>query len=212
LVEGLHLEEPGGAVIGNMYYGFSQRALIPYEVEEAVAILYCEWVQRRHQGQGYSRLLFDALTQRLSAEGTKGILAEASAGEEGLPYGHLLRRGFAPIQQAGPRRLMYYPLARQAITAKPLERRIEEQAQRPVRVLVFSGGFCPCETATSLVAADVAREFGGRVVLEQVPISAESVRTYGVARGVYINGRPVPEDGVPEEAMRHAIRQALEGS
>ena len=43
-----------------------------------------------------------------------------------------------------------------------------------------------------------------------MPISDDSVRAYGVARGVYINGRPVPEDGVPEEAMRHAVRQALE--
>jgi GNAT superfamily N-acetyltransferase len=210
LVEGLHLEQQRGEVIGNMYYGFSERALIPYEIEEGVAILYCEWVQRRHQGQGYARLLFEALTQHLSRGGYKGILVEASGGEEGMSYGHLLQRGFKPIQEVRHKRLMYFPLAQQSVAGKPLKMRIVERDKYPVEILAFSGGFCPCETATSRAALDVAREFGDRVVLREVSITADNVRAYGVARGVYVNGRPIPDDGVPEEAIRQVIREALE--
>jgi predicted GNAT family acetyltransferase len=193
-----------------MYYGFSERALIPYEIEAGVAILYCEWVQRRHQGHGYARQLFESLTERLSRQGTKGILVEASSGEEGMPYGHLFRAGFKPIEVVGARRLMYFPLAQQSVTARPLKTRIVAQDRQPVEVLAFSGGFCPCETATSLAALGVAREFGERVILKEVPITVENVRAYGTASGVYVNGRPIPDDGVPEEAIRQAIRQALE--
>lgn len=210
LIEGLHLQQRGGEVIGNMYYGFSEQALIPYEIEAEVAILYCEWVQRRYQGQGYARQLFDALTERLSREGTKGILVEAGSGEEGMPYGHLFRAGFRPIEGVGARRLMYFPLAQQSVAANPLKTRIVARDRYPVEVLAFSGGFCPCETATSLIALDVAREFGDRVALQEVPITAENVRAYGAARGVYVNGRAIPDDGVPEEAIRQAIREAVE--
>ena len=210
LIEGFHLERRGEEVVGNMYYGFSERALIPYQIEAQVAILYCEWIQRRHQGQGYIRQLFDALTEHLSRGGYKGILVEASGGEEGMPYGHLLRAGFRPMQGVGAKRLMYFPLAQQSVAVEPLEMRIVARDRYPVEVLAFSGGFCPCETATSMAALDVAREFGDRVVLTEVSITADNVRAYGAAGGVYVNGRPIPDDGVPEEAIRQAIREALE--
>jgi GNAT superfamily N-acetyltransferase len=210
LVEGLHLEQPQDEVIGNLYYGFSERALIPYQAEAGVAILYCEWIQRRHQGRGYARLLFDAFTQDLSRRGYKGILAEPSAYEAGMSYEYLLGRGFKPLQDVGAKRLLYYPLAQPSIAVQPLDVRIVVRSRYPVEILAFSGGFCPCETATSMAALDVCREFGDRVVVRDVPITADSVRAYGVARGVYINGRPLPGDGLPEEAIRQAIREALE--
>jgi hypothetical protein len=80
-----------------------------------------------------------------------------------------------------------------------------------VEVIVFAGGLCPYEAATSLVAAQVAQEFGQRVVLKEIPASREALYEYGTAMGVWVNGRRVPGGGLPEEAIRLAIREALEG-
>jgi hypothetical protein len=77
--------------------------------------------------------------------------------------------------------------------------------------MVFAGGLCPYEAATSLVAVQVAQEFGQRVVLKEIPASREALHEYGTAAGVWVNGRRVPGGGLPEEAIRLAIREALEG-
>jgi hypothetical protein len=80
-----------------------------------------------------------------------------------------------------------------------------------VEVLVFREDFCPYEVSTSLVALQVAREFGDRVDLKEVAATVENLRTYGTVGGIWINGRRVP-GGVPEEAIRRAIVDALEGA
>jgi hypothetical protein len=106
---------------------------------------------------------------------------------------------------------MYYPLAQESIAVEPLRRRIPVGHRYPVEVLVFAGGLCPYEAATSLVATQVAQEFGRRVVLKEIPASREALYEYGIAKGVWVNGRLVPGGGLPEEAIRLAIREALEG-
>lgn len=45
-VEGLHLENEDGVVIGHIYWAPGDKALVPYRIEDGVAYEYCEWVQR----------------------------------------------------------------------------------------------------------------------------------------------------------------------
>jgi len=82
IVHGLHLRDTAGNVIGHLYYTSSSRALAAYEIEDGVAVVHCEWIQRRHQGKGYSRILSEALIRRLEAEGCKGILVLATDDEQ----------------------------------------------------------------------------------------------------------------------------------
>lgn len=210
VVHGLHLRGAGGAVIGHLYYAFSKDALAAYEIEDGVAVVHCEWIQRRHQGQGYSHLLSEALIRRLEAEGCKGILVLATDDEQHMHYRHYARRGFRMLRQDGTVRLMFYPLGQERIAVEPLRLRIAAGRRYPVEVLVFTGGLCPYEASTSLMAAEVAREFGQRVALKEVEASREALYEYGTAQGVWINGRRLPGGGLPEVAIRLAIREALE--
>ena len=109
-------------------------------------------------------------------------------------------------------RLMYRPLRQETIDVEAIDLRIEPRRKPPVEVLVFRGGFCPYEVSTALAALEVAREFGSSVHVRQVPLTAETVRAFGAAGGVWINGRRFPAGGAPEEAVRRAIGQALEGA
>jgi predicted GNAT family acetyltransferase len=211
LVEGLHLQDDVGNVIGHVYYASSERALIPCQVEDQVAIIYCEWIQRRHQGKGYARLLSEALVRRLDDGGYKGILVAATDDEQHMCYTHFVGRGFRPLRQAGPMRLMYRPLRQESVDVQPLELRIAPKRGHPIEIIVFTGGFCPYEASTSLLTLQVAREFGDRVVLREIAVTIENVRAYGAADGVFINGRRTLPGGASEEAIRQAIHDALEG-
>jgi hypothetical protein len=105
---------------------------------------------------------------------------------------------------------MYLPLHQETISVQPLEQRIAPAHRVPVEVTVFTGGFCPYEVSTGILALQVAREFGRRVILKQVPVTVQNMRAYGTASGVFVNGQRVPA-AAPEEAIRQAILEALEG-
>ncbi|MGD8489801.1 MAG: GNAT family N-acetyltransferase [Anaerolineae bacterium] len=211
LIHGLHLRDNTRTVIGHLYYAFSSRALVAYDIEEGVAVVHCEWIQRRHQGKGYSRLLFEALIHRLEAEDCKGILVLATDDDQHMHHRHYARRGFTTLRQDGAVWLMYYPLRQERVKAKPLAHRIPTGRRYPVEVLVFTGGLCPYETVTALQALEVAREFGRRVMVKEIPASREALVRYGTVEGVWINGRRLSGGGLPEEAIRLAIGEALEG-
>jgi hypothetical protein len=210
LIEGLHLQDGAGSVIGHIYYASSEHALIPYQVEDHVAVVYCEWIQRRHQGKGYLRLLSKTLIRHLKDGGYKGILVLASDDEQCMHYTHFTRRGFRLLHQADPSWLMYYPLNQETVEVQPLELRITPRHGHPIEVVVFTGGFCPYDVSTNLSALQVAREFGDRVILNEVEVTVENLHTYGVINGVFINGRRTLTGGASEEAIRRAIRDALD--
>jgi hypothetical protein len=56
----------------------------------------------------------------------------------------------------------------------------------------------------------VAREFGDRVVVRQEPLTPETLERYGVAEGIFINGRQKLVGAVSEEAVRLAIVEEFE--
>lgn len=182
-VHDLHLVDADGQVGGHVYYTPAEQALIPYHVEPGAAVVHCEWAQRRHQGQGYGRLLCDSLAGRLEEEGWKGILVAATDDEDCMHYRHFACRGLRPVEQEGPMYLMYRPLHQETVHVEPIAPRIQPRHEPPVEVLAFLGGFCPYEASTALLALQVAREFGPGVVVHEVPLSAESARAYGTAGG-----------------------------
>lgn len=204
-VEGYHIQDNDGTSVGQLYYALSEQALVPYQIEPGVAVMYCEWVQRRYQKRGLGRLLFSTFETEMRAQGCKGILVEGTSREEQMHYRHYLARGFEIVHEVGHRRLLYLPLGQPQIKAHPLELRIRPRSGTPVEILILSGYLCPFETSTQMLLLDVAGEFGDRVVVRQEPLTRDTLQRYGVADGVFINGRRKLAGGVTEEAIRQAI-------
>jgi ribosomal protein S18 acetylase RimI-like enzyme len=209
-VEGYHVQDPVGTVVGQLYFATSERALVPYEIEDSVAVMYCVWVQRRHQRQGLGRKLFTAFEADMYAQGYKGILVEGTDREELMHYQHFLPRGFQVVHEYGHRKLLYLPLKQSRIELRPLESRIRPRRGLPVEILILSGYLCPFEASTQILLTEVAREFGERVVIRQEPLSPETLERYGVADGIFINGRQKLSGAVSEEAIRQAIVEEFE--
>lgn len=208
-IEGFHVQLESGEVAGHLYYAFSEKALIPYKIEERVGVLYCEWVQRRYQGKGLGQSLFKAFLEEMESQAVKGILVENT---ETDGEGHLKRYlglGFKVVSETERGRLLYLPIVEGEVEFHPLEARIRPRQGVPIEILVIGGYMCPYEAATLLLLQEVSREFGDRVVLQQVPLTKETLQEYGVARGIFINGRPGLAGAETEESVRQAIQEAL---
>lgn len=205
-VEGFHLEEDS-KVISHIYWAPSERALVPYKTEPGVAWLYCEWVQRGYRGRGYMRALFSAFLDYLKAEGYKGVLVGATDYEGYMHHSHFAKRGFHTIK--GGSGLMYLPLRQESVRVEPLKTKVGREGAAPVEVLVIGSLSCPVGAAAVLYLRKAVAEFGNRVVLEEVPAGPEALARYGVADGIFINGKQAFFGPVTAAQVRAAIEKAL---
>jgi hypothetical protein len=204
-VEGYHLQLENGDVIGHLYYAPSTRALIPYNVEDGVSVLYCEWIQQGYQGQGNAKRLFSAFLDGLREEKAKGVFFEAS---DSLGLGHsesYIARGFELLQEFGHRKLLYLPLEQAQISVQVLPPEIKPRSGKPVEIMILAGYMCPHEASTQLLLREVAREFGEDVVLREAWLTPDTLQEYGSSHGIFINGRRKLVGAETEEAIRQAI-------
>ncbi len=208
-VEGVHMEDDEGLVVGHIYWAPSQKALAPYRMEEGAAYIYCEWVQRKYQGRGYMRRLFGAFVSFLREEGYKGILVDGTEIEGYMHYHHFAKRGFRVIREVDGGRLMYLPLGQEEIEVEPISARVPRRRGTPVEVLVIGSRFCPVGASAVLAVRKVAKEFEGAVVIKEVAGGREAIERYGVADGIFVNGEARFFGPVREEQVRAVIREAI---
>ncbi len=208
-VEGFHLEDEAGQVIGHIYWAPSERALVPYRIEHHVAFIYCEWVQRQHQGRGGMRILFDTFVDFLRSEGYKGILVDGTDFEGYMHHSHFAKRGFRVIRESDGGKLMYLPLSQKTVSVEPLSARVTRERRAPVEVLVIGSRFCPVGASAVLAVRRVAQELGDQVAVKEVPATVQTLAQYGVADGIFVNGQPRFFGPVTEEQVRKVIQEEL---
>jgi len=208
-VEGFHLQDDAGNVIGHIYWAPSDRALVPYRIEDGVAFMYCEWVQRAHRRKGYGRMLFDAFVEALRAEGYKGVLVDGTDYEGYMHYSHFEKRDFRVIREADSYRLMWLPLTQEAVQVEPLAPKVTPEGIAPVEVLIIGAHFCPVGASAVLSVRKVVQEFGDQVALREVPAGREALERYGWADGIFINGQAKFMGPTTEEQIRQAIAEEL---
>jgi len=208
-VDGYHLQLQGGEVVGHIYYAPSEQALISYEIEPGVGVLYCEWVQQRFQKQGHGRRLFDTFMTDLEAENAKGIIVETTDIQGQMHYSHYLSRGFEIIHVHGHHKLMFKPMANKTVSFRRRQSRVQPHQGLPVEIQLFRGFLCPYEMSTQVLVQEIAMEFGEKVKIQEIWLTAETLDKYGVASGVLINGKPKLAGGEPERAVRQAIMEEL---
>ncbi len=208
-VDGYHLHLESGEVVGHLYFALSERSLFPYEVEPGVGVLYCEWIQQRHQGQGLGKRLFGAFLNDMRQKDAKGILVECTDIEGQMHCQPYLARGFGVAYATGHRKLLYLPLTQPQVSVRPLESRIRPHQGVPIEVLIINGYMCPFEVATEVLMREVAQEFGDQIILREVTLTPDTLQEYGVAKGIFINGQQKLVGGETEEQIRQAILEEL---
>lgn len=205
-IQALHLEDDNGQVIGHIYWAPSETALVPYQIEDRVAVVYCEWVQHQHRGRGGMRLLFETFTAGLRDKGYKGILVGGTDIQDYMHYRHFAARGFKEIGASG---LMYLPLCQETVRVEPLPSRVAREGIAPVEILIIGSLSCPVGASAVLAVRKVAKELDNKVQVHEVPAGREALSRYGTADGIFINGKAKFFGPVKEEQVRALICEEL---
>lgn len=211
-IEGFHLLDENGDVIGHIYWASGTQALVPYEIEDGAAYIYCDWVQRRHRGKGGMHLLFQEFVGFLRSQGYKGILVDGTEIEGYMHYSHFVKRGFQVLRQSDGGKLLYYPLSQDSVVVKPIAARVAKEGKAEVEILVIGSRFCPVGASAVLAIRKVAQEFGERVSIKEVPASRETIAQYGVADGIFVNGKAKFFGPVSESQVRKVIEEELQSA
>jgi len=206
-VEAFHLHDDHGEVVGHIYWAPSNRALVPYDIEDGVACIYCEWVQRGHRGEGGMHMLFEEFVDYLHRRGFKGILVDATTIEGYMHQRHFLKRGFKILREIGDGKLLYYPISQESVWVEPLQPHVTREGTAPVDILVIGSHFCPVGASAVLSLRKVAAELDGLVHVREVDAGRNVIEHYGVADGIYINGKAAFFGPVNEATVRETIRK-----
>jgi hypothetical protein len=76
-------------------------------------------------------------------------------------------------------------------------------------VLIVGMYGCPAGASAVLAVRRVAAEFGPRVNLVEVPAGPEAMAEYGVADGIFIDGRPIFFGPLPDDQVRQHVGAAI---
>jgi hypothetical protein len=208
-LDGYHLHVEDQGVVGHIYFADSENALFSYEVEAGAVVIYCEWVQKRFQGQGFGKMMFNGFLAEMIEKSKKGILLEASDIEGQMHYEHYTSRGFSIIHEDENHKLLYYPISDTKIWFNKRKPIITHKNKFPIEILIFRGFLCPYEVNTYLLLKEIAAEFGNQIVLKEIWTSPETLQEFGIPNGVLINGKRKLIGGESEIAVRQSILEEL---
>jgi len=206
-VEGYHLVDEDGKVVGHIYYASSEKALLPFEVEPNVAFIYCTEMLRAYVRKGYGKIMFDYMKADLKGQGCKGILVDATDIQEYMYHVHFSKQGFKTILEHKPFKLMYFPLNQATVKAKPLEINYKP-AKDKVEVTLFKLPFCPVGAYMYYTIKRIAQSFGDQVKIVEIEPTLETVRRIGTTDPL-INGKLKLFGPASEEDIKKLIQEEI---
>jgi N-acetylglutamate synthase-like GNAT family acetyltransferase len=207
-VEGYHILDDEGKVVGHIYYASSEKALVPFETEPKVAFIYCTEMLHDYMRKGYGKIMFDYVKSDLKKQGFKGILVDATDFQEYMHYSHFAKQGFKAIKEHGPFKLMYFPLSKEKVEAKPLELNYKPSKDK-VEVTLFKNFFCPVSAYMHRLIKKVARGFGDKVKVVEIEPTLETVKKYGTTDPL-INGKLKLLGPASEQDVRKALQEEID--
>jgi len=206
-VEGYHLLD-GRKVVGHIYFAPSQKAIAPLQIEPDVAYVYCTEMLHDYMRKGYGKLMFDYAKRDLKARGFKGILVDASNFEGYMHHGHFTSQGFRVVEDHPPFKLMYFPLSKESVEARPLKLNYKPSNEK-VEVTLFRDSFCPVGVYMHNLVKSVARSFGDKVKIVEIQTSVKTVKEYGTTNPL-INGKIKLFGPASPEDVRKAIQKEID--
>ena len=206
-VEGYHLLDDG-KVVGHIYYGVSEKAVVPYQTESDIAIIYCTEMLRSYARKGHGKTMFDYVKDDLKKQGFKGILVDATGLKEYMFYEHFQKQGFRLIKEHPPWKLMYFPLSKESVKVKLIELNYKPSKDR-VEVTLLRNFTCPVGAYMYHRMRRIAEGFGDRVKIVELDVTPEVVHRYGITDPL-INGKVKVFGPASEDDVKKAIQEEID--
>lgn len=206
-VEGYHLLDDD-KVVGHIYYAMSENALVPYEIEQNVACVYCTELLRDYMHKGYGRMMFAYMKNDLKKKGVKGIMIPATEFKEWMHYDLFLKQDFSVIKEHPPYKVMYFPLTKKNIAVKVIDLNYKPSRDK-VEVTLFNNFFCPVSVYMYHLIKKVTKGFGDKVKIVEIDGTLETVRKFGTTDPL-INGKIKLFGPASEEGVKKAIQEEID--
>jgi hypothetical protein len=205
-VEGYHLLD-GEKVAGHIYFAPSQSAIAPFQMEPDVAYIYCTEMMHEYIRKGYGKMMFNHAKSDLTSRGFKGILVDASDFEGHMHHSHFTKQGFRVLEEHPPFKILYFPLLKKSVEVKPLKFNYTPSHGK-VEVTLFKNSFCPVGVYMHNLIKHVAKTFGDKVKIVEIPTTLKTVRKYGTTDPL-INGKIKLFGPASTEDIRKAIQEEI---
>jgi N-acetylglutamate synthase-like GNAT family acetyltransferase len=206
-VDGYHLIDDNGKVVGHVYYASSEKALLPFEVEPNVAFIYCTEMLKAYTRKGFGKTMLDYMKADLKKQGYKGILVDATDFQEYMHHEHFSKQGFKTILEHGPFKLMYFPLNQATVKARPIDISYAPSKDK-VEVTLFKMFFCPVGAYMYHTIKRIAQSFGDQVKIVEIEPTQETIRRIGTTDPL-INGKIKLLGPASEEDIKKAIQEEI---
>jgi N-acetylglutamate synthase-like GNAT family acetyltransferase len=207
-VEGYHLLDDKGKVVGHVYYESSEKALLPFETEPKVAFIYCTEMLKEYMHKGYGKTMLDHMKNDLKKQGFKGILVDATNFEEYMHHKHFSKQGFKTTLEHGPFKLMYYPLNQDKAKVKPIKLNYKPSKNK-VEVTLFKMSFCPVAVYMHHSIKKVAQTFGDKAKIVEITPTIQTIKKIGTTDPL-INGKLKLLGPAKEEDVRKTIQEEID--
>jgi hypothetical protein len=179
-----------------------------------MAIL-CIWVHGydhlvgNQQGQGYGRLMLDAIEAEARAAGLLGVAAWGMDFPYWNPVSFYEHMGYARVDQEEMAVLVWKAFDASA-TPPAFHRQRRELVARGDRIPVhlFLCGWCTGACSTCVTTREALEGLDEVVAYEEIDtLDPDTLRTWGISDGLYVDGQPYRPDEPPHTAEQ--LRQDL---
>lgn len=161
--------------------------------------IYCIWVHGHKQGvgncqkNGIGTLLLETAEQDALSSGASGMAAWGLAIPVWMKASWFKKHGYIKSDRDGLAVLLWKPFSDNADAPGWLKQKIKpDLIQGKVTVTSFTSGWCPAQNITHERAKRASETFGGRVVFREIDtLDPENLHRWGIADGVFIDGKPV---------------------
>ncbi len=181
----------------------------------------CIWVHGHKQGhgnfqkQGMGKAMLKAAEEDAKQLGAKGMVAWGVPLPVWMKAAWFKKQGYKPVDSKGflGEVLLWKPFAEDAVPPKWIDKKKKpEQVNGKVKVTCVSNGWCPAMNLSHLRAKEVAKEFGDKVVLEEVnTLERSALEEWGATDVLFIDGKKVNTGPPPtKEKLRKKIAKRVQ--
>lgn len=147
------------------------------------------------QGWGMGKALLKAAEGDVKSLSAKGLVAWGVAMDFWMTASWYEKHGYKRVDQDGMMALVWKQFAPDAVPPKWHKGKfVQELVEGKVKMTAFFHGQCPSQNSVYLKAKQVAEEFVGKIVFEEMNMNiAENRHKYGMNTGLYVDGKNISQ-------------------
>ncbi len=185
---------------------------------ENLYFIMCIWVHGYKEGvgnyqkRGIGKALLRVAEEEVKSKGGKGMVAWGLSLPFWMKAKWFKKNGYTKVDKQGMQILLWKPFTEDAIPPKWIKQKKKpNKIQEKVKITAFINGWCPAQNIVFERAKKAAKEFGDKVIFEQInTINRDVFLQWGITDGLFIDGKQVRTGPPPSyEKIKNLIAKSV---